>query len=180
MRLTSGILSAALIALSTPAVVQAQATPAPGMQVIDTNGGAVGIVTAVKGENLLIKTDKHEALLPKASFTVAEGKLLFAMTQAQLDAEIEKSQAAASASIVAGASVKGLGGTAIGTIDSLTGDDVVIALSSGQKIQVAKASLRGNADGTATIGYTSEQLQALVAQSTKPADSSGATEPAGE
>ena len=38
----------------------------------------------------MIKTDKHEALLPKASFTVDGGKLLFAMTQAQLNAEIEE------------------------------------------------------------------------------------------
>ena len=39
-------------------------------------GGAVGTVNAVQGDNLLINTDKHEALLPKASFTAQEGKLL--------------------------------------------------------------------------------------------------------
>ena len=56
------------------------------MQVTDASGGSVGTVKAIQGANLLIKTDKHEALLPTTSFTLADGKLLFGMTQAQLDA----------------------------------------------------------------------------------------------
>ena len=48
----------------------------------------VGTVTAIKGDNLVIKTDKHEVQLPKSSFTFANGKALFGMTQAQLNAEV--------------------------------------------------------------------------------------------
>ena len=33
-----------------------------GMQVTDASGGPVGTVKAIQGANLLIKTDKHEAL----------------------------------------------------------------------------------------------------------------------
>jgi preprotein translocase subunit YajC len=132
------------------------------MQVTDAAGGPVGTVKAVQGENLLITTGQHEALLPKTSFTAAGGKLLFGMTQAQLNAEIEKSAAAAQAAIAAGATVKGLQGTEIGKIESVTNDAVVIALPSGKKVQVARTGIRGNADGSVTAGLPAEQLVAQV------------------
>ena len=159
MRLT--ILTVSGIALgfasASPAVGQAV-----GMQVVDTNGAPVGTVTAIKGDNLLVKTDKHEALLPKASFTPDNGKLLFGMTQTQLDAQIEAAAAASQKAIVAGATVNGSAGTPVGKIDSVDSGNVTMTLTSGKKIQVPVAGLRGNADGTVTIGYTAEQLDALV------------------
>jgi len=157
MRLIAVLTALSAMALSTPALAQ---SIAPGMQVTDPSGGAVGSVKAVQGDNLLISTGTHEVLLPKASFTAQDGKLYFGMTQAQLNAEIEKSVAAASASIAAGASVKVLQGTEIGKIDSVTDSDVVIALPSGQKIQVARTGVRGNSDGSVTVGLTAEQLSA--------------------
>ena len=157
MRFISVLAAFSALALSAPALAQ---SIAPGMQVTDPSGGAVGNVKAVQGDNLLISTGTHEVLLPKSSFTAQDGKLYFGMTQAQLNAEIEKSVAAASASIAAGASVKGLQGTEIGKIDSVTDSDVVIALPSGQKIQVARSGVRGNADGSVTVGLTAEQLSA--------------------
>lgn len=132
------------------------------MQVIDTSGATVGTVTAIKGDNILVKTDKHEALLPKASFTLDKGKLLFGMTQAQLDAQIEALAAASQKAIVAGATVKGTAGTPVGKIDSVDTANVTMTLTSGKKIQVPITGLRGNPDGTVTIGYTAEQLDALV------------------
>ena len=170
MRLITVLTAFSALALSAPAFAQAMS---PGMQVTDPNGGAVGSVKAVQGDNLLINTGAHEVLLPKASFTAANGKLLFGMTQAQLNAEIEKTQAAAKASVAAGASVKGLQGTEIGKIESVTDSDVIIALSSGKKIQVGRNGVRGNADGTVTVGLTAEQLNAQT-------DSSSAAAPQGQ
>jgi preprotein translocase subunit YajC len=140
------------------------------MQVTDAAGGTVGIVTGIKGDNIQVKTDKHDALLPKSSFTVANGKLLFGMTQAQLDAEIEKSLAAANSAIVAGATVNGTGGAKVGTIDSVADGKVTITLEGGKKIAVPQEGVRGNADGTVTIGYTAAQLEALVQNSGSPSD----------
>ena len=137
-----------------------------GMQIVDPTGAPVGTVTALSGNNLQVKTDKHEVMLPKASFRLGTGKLHFAMTQAQLNAEIEKSVAAAEASVTAGATVKGLQGTEIGKIDSVTDTDVVIALTSGSKIQVARKGVRGNADGSVTVGLTADQLKATAGQET--------------
>ena len=135
---------------------------AVGMQIVDTSGGAVGTVTAIKGDNVQIKTDKHEALLPKTSFRVDNGKLVFGMTQAQLDTQIESAAEAGQKAIVAGATVNGTAGTSVGKIDAVDSGQVTITLTSGKRIQVPSTGLRGNADGTVTIGYTAEQLDALT------------------
>jgi preprotein translocase subunit YajC len=159
MRLISGLIAGVALTLTVPAFAQAITV---GMQVTDANGGPVGTVTAVQGDNIQVKTDKHEALLPKSGFAVSEGKALFGMTQVELNAAIEKSLDAASASVAAGATVKGIGGADIGKIDSVSDSDVVIALPSGKKVQIAKTGVRGNADGTVTVALTAEQLNAQV------------------
>jgi len=160
-------LSLAFAVFAAPAGAQSV-----GMQVTDSTGAAVGTVTAVKGDTVVVKTDKHEVTLPKTSFTPNVGKLLFGMTQAQLNAEVEKSLAAADASVKAGATVKGAQGTAIGTIASVDGSSVTITLTAGQKIQFARSAVRGNADGSVTIGLTAEQLEAEVS---KAAGATGAS-----
>jgi preprotein translocase subunit YajC len=161
MRL-KGILVGAALAIAfpaAPALAQTQAATV-GMPVTDANGGAVGTVIAIQGDNIQVKTDKHEALLPKSSFAVDGNKLLFGMTQAELNDAIEKTLDAANAAVAAGATVKGLSGAEIGKIDSVTDGGVVIALSSGKKIQVAKTGVRGNPDGAVTVGLTAEQVDA--------------------
>jgi hypothetical protein len=132
------------------------------MQIVDTAGSPVGTVTAIRGDNVQIKTDKHDALLPKASFRVDQGKLVFGMTQAQLDAQIEAAAAASEKAIVAGATVNGSAGTAVGKVDAVDNGQVTITLTSGKRIAVPISGLRGNADGTVTIGYTADQIEALT------------------
>ena len=159
------LVGALALAVAVPVVAQSV-----GMQVIDAAGAPVGTVTAIQGDNLQVKTGRHEALLPKSSFRADGGKLLFAMTQAQLDAQIEVTMASAKAAIVAGATVKGLGGTPVGTIDSVADGKVVVALQSGQKVAIPANGVRGNADGAVTLGYSSAQLEALVKGSETPAE----------
>lgn len=165
MRLIFGTIL--IFAMSSAALAQSV-----GMQIVDTSGAPVGTVTAIQGDNLQIKTDKHDALLPKSSFTLSNGKLLFGMTQAQLDQKIDEADAASAKAIAAGATVKGSGGTAVGKIDAVTGSDVTITLASGKKLQMPVTGVRGNADGTVTVGYTAEQLDALV-NGAAPAPNSG-------
>ena len=154
--------SLALALPGAPAAAQAAAQITVGMQVTDANGGPVGTVTAIQGDNLVVKTDKHEALLAKGSFTPADGKLLFGMTQAQLNAEIEKGLAAADAAVAAGATVKGANGAVLGTIDAVEAQSVTMKLPSGQLVKMSRKGVRGNADGTVTTGLTAEQLQAQL------------------
>ena len=99
---------ASILLASTPlAPAFAQAAPANafavGTVVTDAKGGAVGTVTAVNGDIVTVHTDKLDANLSKSSFTPSEGKLLVGLTQAELNAAVEKDKAAADASRAVGA-----------------------------------------------------------------------------
>lgn len=133
-----------------------------GMLVTGPNGAAVGRVKAINGENLLVSTGKHDILVPKTSFTLSGGKLLFGMTKDEVDSEFDKNAAAAAAAVTPGATVKGIGGTEIGKIESATEGHVILALSSGKKVQLPRDGVRGNADGSVTIGFTAQQLEAQI------------------
>lgn len=160
MRLLPAIVAFSALALATPVLAQ---TIAPGMQVTDPNGGSVGTVKAVQGDNLLITTGAHEVLLPKASFTATNGKLLFGMTQAQVDAAAEQAVAEGQAAIKPGAEIYGMGGTLAGTIDSMDDQYVTIKLTSGELVRVPKSGVAAG-NGKVVVGATVEQLKAGAAQ----------------
>lgn len=166
------LLSLAIIAASlagspsfAQAALAAQAAPTPrvGMQVVDTKGRPVGMVTAMKGGNLIVRTDRLEATLPASSFTVQDGKLWFAMTRDQLNASIEAAAAAAEAALAPGASVKGAEGHVIGTIEAIDQEFATIKTVGGKMIKVPRAGIAASGDG-AVIGMTAEQLEAVLAQ----------------
>jgi preprotein translocase subunit YajC len=162
---------AAALAASPLALSQAfAATPAevhPGMQVVDPSGGAVGIVTGVKGDMLILKTNAHEVQLPLTSFTANQGKLLFGMTAAQLDAATEQAMAAAKAAVAPGASVYGSDGTLAGTIESIDESLVKIKLANGQSIRLPRSGVSGSDKG-AVLGVTTAKLNELASQAGAP------------
>ena len=160
------------VAVKPPAASAAAAEPAPppvmttlgvGMPVVDVQGGAVGVVTAVAADSVTVKTDKHEAQLPRTSLTVSEGKALFGLTQAELNASVERSLAAAAmAALKVGAAVKETSGASVGTIDAIEADNVTIKLASGLRISVPRSGIAAAADGTGVIGISAAQLEAQV------------------
>jgi preprotein translocase subunit YajC len=154
------LLTAALLAVSTPSLVDA--APTPGMQVKDASGGMVGSVIKSDATMVTVKTDKYEIPLPVASFTPDGQVLLLGMSQAQLNAEWEKIQAASAASLVVGAPVKGSKGTQVGTIEAIDDQSVTIALSSGKKVQLPRNGIAGSPSG-AVIGFSAEELEAKLA-----------------
>jgi preprotein translocase subunit YajC len=147
------------IAIALPQAAFAQAGFAVGTPVTDANGGAVGTVSAVNGNVVTVKTDKVEANLDKSSFTPHEGKLLVGLSQAELNAAVEKDQAAAAASLAVGATVKGSAGSAVGTIESIDADFVTLKLASGKLVRLPRNGIAGSASG-AVIGLSAEQLEA--------------------
>ena len=154
--------SIAVLSLTVAAPMAPSIAQTAGQQVVDTTGAAVGTVVRVDGGNVIIKTDKHEVALPKASFTPNEGKLLFGMTQAQLNAEVEKSQAEAAKAIAAGATVKGSDGAVAGTIDAVDADTVTIKLASGALVRVPRSGVAAG-NGEVVVGLTAAELQAQAA-----------------
>jgi len=155
--LAAAPLSFSAVAAATPAEVH------PGMQVVDSSGGAVGTVIGIKGANLILKTDKHEVQLPMTSFTADKGKLLFGMTAAQLNAATEQAMAAASASVTVGASVYGVDGSMAGTIEEIDESLVKIKLANGQSVRIPRNGVSGSARG-AVLGITTAKLNELASQ----------------
>lgn len=154
--------SIAVLSLTVAAPMAPSIAQNAGTQVVDTSGGAVGTVVRVDGPNVVIKTNQHEVALPKTSFTAHEGKLLFGMTQAQLNAEVEKSKVEAAKSIAAGVTVKGSSGAVVGTIDAVDEETITIKLASGSLVRVPRSGVAAG-NGEVVIGLTAEELQASVA-----------------
>jgi preprotein translocase subunit YajC len=153
--------SIAVLSLTVAAPLAPSVAQNAGTQVVDTSGGIVGAVVRVDGDNIVIKTDKHEVALPKTSLTAHEGKLLFGMTQAQLNAEVEKSKAEAAKAIAPGATVKGSGGAAVGTIEAVDDETITIKLESGSLVRIPRSGVAAG-NGEVVIGLTAEELQAQV------------------
>lgn len=156
---------AAAPAALAPASAATSAEVQPGMTVVDPSGGTVGLVTGVRGDLLILKTDAHEVQLPLASFTAHEGKLLFGMTAAQLNAETEKAMAEANAAVAVGAQVFGSAGEPVGQIEAVEGDLVTIKLASGNMVRLPRSGVGGSANG-AVLGMTAAELDALAGQAT--------------
>ena len=172
-RLARFALAAVLAAAPLPAAFAAiPAEVHPGMQVVDPAGGTVGMVTGVKGANLILKTDKHEVQVPLASFTASQGKLLYAMTAAQLDAETEKAMVAASAAVAVGAQLYGSDGTLAGQIEAIDDDLVTVKLTDGSSVRIPRAGVAGSAKG-AIVGVTTAQLNEAAGQTSSPAAGNG-------
>jgi hypothetical protein len=159
MRLFVALASASL-ALASPAFAQAGGFTV-GAQVVDSSGNPVGTVTAVNGDVVTVKTDKLDANLGKASFASQDGKLYIGMTQAELNALVEKDKAAAEASLAVGAPVNGTAGTEVGTIEAIDAEFVTLKLTSGKSIRIPRSGIVGSANG-AVIGLTAAELEAQV------------------
>lgn len=157
MRLFVAFASVSL-ALAGPAFAQAGGGFSIGAQVLDTSGNAVGTITAVTGDVVTIKTDKVDANLGKASFAQQDGKLYIGMTQADLNAAVEKSNAAAEASLAVGAEVKDSSGASAGTIEAIDAEFVTIKLPSGKSVRIPRNGIAGSANG-AVIGLTAADLE---------------------
>lgn len=172
MRTIMIALALSAAAVSAPAFSQAPAGISAGMTVKDTSGGTVGTVARVDSGFVIVKTDKHEVRLPANSFTPHEGALLFGMTQAQLNAEVEKSLAAAAAKIAPGAAVTGTAGAAVGTIAAVDDQTVTIKLASGNLVRVPRTGVAPGPNGV-VVGATAADLEAAA----KPAAPAPAATP---
>ncbi|WP_265570557.1 hypothetical protein [Sphingomicrobium nitratireducens] len=157
------IAAGALLAVVSATPAHAQAA---GDFVYDTAGAPVGTVISVENGIATIKTDKYEVPLPANSFTPYEGKLLFGMTQAALNAAVEADMAAAEASVSVGKEVKGVEGNAVGTIEVMDDETITIRLVSDKVVRIPADAIQRNAQG-AIVLYKAADLEALGVEMTR-------------
>jgi preprotein translocase subunit YajC len=151
-------LATASLALASPAFAQAGSGFTVGAQVLDGSGNPVGTITAVNGDVVTVKTDKVDANLGTASFAQQDGKIYIGMTQAELNAAVEKDHAAAEASLAVGAEVKDSAGASAGTIEAIDAEFVTIKLASGKSVRIPRTGIAGSANG-AVIGLLVADLE---------------------
>ena len=103
---------------------------AVGAKVFGPQGEEVGTIETISGGNVVINTGTSRATLAETSFgTGAKGPII-GLTKAQLDAAVMQAKAQASsamdAALVPGADVSSKDGIAVGKIESVEGDKVVV------------------------------------------------------
>lgn len=156
------LVSAALLASAALQPALAQATFATGAKVNDTAGGAVGTITSVDGEFVILKTDKHEVRLPKSSFTSVEDGFIMAMTQAQVNAAVEQSLAKADNLVTVGAMVRDTSGGFVGSIQKVEGELATVKLAGNSLVQLPVSAFGSGPSGP-VIAMTAAELQTQVA-----------------
>ena len=157
----AGLLSA------TPALAVTALAPAgaiaPGTQVVDVAGKAVGTVQSVIGDQLIVKTNRHRVRLPVGSFTPDKGRLVFGMSQDALNRQTDALLAAAQSNLLPGSEVRGRNGALAGHIESVNNDFVTLKLVSGESIRLPRNAVAARAK-SAVLGITVPELQAMARQ----------------
>jgi preprotein translocase subunit YajC len=155
----AALLAAPAVQAQAPAAAQAQAAFKVGAKVSEASGAEVGTVTAVQGDTIVVKTDKNEGGVPRASFAVDPkgGGLLIGMSQAQLDAAFEKLKP----DLSVGATVYDPQGGVVGTIQDVDAAYATVKLPK----NVAKLPVSAFARGPngPMVGETASSLEAKVA-----------------
>lgn len=154
-------LSAALL---LPGVASAQAGLAVGRTVTDTSGGEVGTITAVSGDNVTLRTDRHEVALPSSSFAVTDEAVLIALTRDQLNTQVDQMLAQQQAAFVVGAVVRDSQGTEVGPVQALDAETLTIQLGE-QQIRLPRNAVAAGPNGL-VIGATLADLQAQLSGTT--------------
>ena len=153
-------------AVAQPALAQAvtAASVTVGATVKDQAGGDVGTIARVDGENVALRTDKHEVLLPAASLAKTETGYLVGATRAELNASVEQALAAAQALVAVGATVNDSQGASVGTISALDTQFATVKLASAEEIKLPREAIGATPTGP-VIGMTLADLQAQLSAS---------------
>lgn len=147
-----------------------------GATVKGPEGAEVGTITAVEGDAVILKTDRHEVRLPAASFTVTDEGLLFGMTRDQVNSQVDAMLAQADQVITVGALVRDRDGAVVGPIAEVGADFVDVRLGEGL-VRLPKTAVAPGPQGP-VVGVTLAEIQAQT-QSAAPAPAEESAETAG-
>lgn len=167
MNTTSKLFTAVALSLATisgAAFAQA-ANVTAGATVYGSDGNAVGTVDKVGNGVASLNTGTHVVGLPLDKFGKGDKGPTIAVTKAQLDqlADQASAQAAAkvSAALVAGAAVVDSNGAALGTIDKVDGDNIVLKTDAGA-VTLTRKHFALNQSGALMALVTKDQVVATL------------------
>jgi hypothetical protein len=153
-----------LATLSGAAFAQA-ANVTAGATVYDPQGGEVGKIDSVTNGVAVVNTGAHSVALPVDKFATSAKGPVISVTRAELDkiAADADAQAAAqlNAALVANAAVVDNEGVALGTIDKIDGDNIILKTEKGPVTFTRKYFAVGT-DGKLMALVTKEQVLAAL------------------
>lgn len=134
---------------------------AAGVTVTDTAEGEVGTITAVEGDFVIVKTDKYDVRLPKASFTTTPDGAIIALTRAQLNAGVEQAMAQTGPVLAMGATVRDTAGAVVGTVEEFDEQFATIKLASSTQVRLPVDAFARGQQGP-IIAMTAAELEAAA------------------
>lgn len=141
-----------------------------GATVYGPQGGVVGTVKRVAGDNVVLDTGTMEATVPASSLGAGENGPTIGWTKADLEAAILAAQqdaaAALDAALTAGTSLYSLDGIVVGTVTEVNPEGmVVVEHTSAGPIQLPKDQMRLQ-NGNLTLLVNAADLAAAVSAQT--------------
>lgn len=157
--------AAALSFATVSGAVYAQAAAVQaGQTVYGPEGAEVGTIDKVENGAAVVNTGTHTVALTLDKFGKSDKGPTISVTKAQLDELVEKANAEAAAkldaALVAGAAVLDNNGVALGTIDSVDGDNIVLKTEKGPVTMTRKYFAMNN--GALTALVTKDQVLAAL------------------
>lgn len=157
-------LSAAAVAQPQPAPMASTPPVAAGAVIYGPEGGVVGKIESVSGDNVVLDTGSVKATLPKSAFGSGPKGVSVTATKSQIEqlvsASAAKVAAALDAALAPGAEVRGRSGALIGTIKEVKGDMVLLDRPEGP-VNLAKNAFANGANGL-SISMTVDELDAAA------------------
>lgn len=159
----------------TPAAAFAQDV---GATIYGSDGNAVGTVTEVNDQVVVIDTGKHKAPVPVNMIGDGEKGKTVGATQAEVDTmmdeRIAEANAQRDAALVQGAAVVTVGGRDAGKLGKvdLAGDSIELVAPEGT-FPMKKEHFAVNPQGKLTVLYSKEQIAAAAASAKGSAPSGG-------
>ena len=163
--LVAAALSAApLSTFAAPA--SAQTAVQAGAVVKDPQGGEVGTIESVDGDQVVLRTDRHQARLPATALTAGPNGLVINTTRAALNGQIDQMLSQAQQAITVGAVVHDLEGAVVGPIEAVDAESVTIRFGERQ-FQIQKSGVGSGPSGL-VIGTTIADLEVQLAAPSAP------------
>ncbi|MXO63493.1 hypothetical protein [Qipengyuania oceanensis] len=170
MKIAKLAIAAAALA-AAPALANDQVVA--GATVTGPEGNTVGTIETVADGQVVLDTGKHKVPLAVDSFGKGETGPTITVTKAQIDQMMDEQVAAAhakrDAALVASAAVVSAKGAPLGVIDSVDGDDVIVALAEGP-VALKREHFAVDANGQLMALFTVEQIEQAVAAAAPAAD----------
>ena len=170
---------AAAPAESAAAAPAASVEVTQGASVTGNDGMPIGTVTQVLDDAAVVDTGTHQIPLPTSAFGEGESGLTLNITKAELDASYAEQMAAANAALneklVVGVPVMTADAQALGTVDMIEGENVVLAMEGEQKLTLGKDVFALDSTGGVMVRATMDQIQQAMGGATAAPAGAAAT-----